>query len=68
MDNMQPELSPPETPAENTMAPALLWKGDLSMPNGNAGRSHLQIGPMGSTGGVAAPSNAAESSASIAES
>ncbi len=51
MDNLQPEISPPETPAGNSPTPAILWKGDHSMQDVRSGRSHLQVGPIGGPGG-----------------
>lgn len=65
MDNMQPEISPPETPAENFPTPAILWKGDHSLLTVMSGRSHLQIGPLGWPGGIGNAADAAESSPTV---
>lgn len=67
MDSLQPEFSPPETPAENPPTPAILWKGDHSMLDMMCGRSHLQIGPIGGPGGLDPAANPAEPAPARAE-
>ena len=67
MDRMQPEISPPETPAENFPPPAILWKGDHSMLDAMCGRYRLQIGPIGWPGGMAHAANAARPSPTVVE-
>ena len=68
MDSIQPEISPPETPAEDVQAPVILWRGDHSMLDAMCGRSHLQIGPIGWPGGMGQAANAPEPSPTVAES
>ena len=67
MDRLQPELSPPETPAEIFPPPAILWKGDHSMLDVMSGRYRLQIGPIGWPGGMAHAANAARPSPTVVE-
>ena len=68
MDNLSPEISPPKPPAENAGEPVVLWRGNLSLLTGFTERSHLQVGPMNSPGGIGASMNAPESSSAITES
>ena len=67
MDSIQPEIPPPEIPADNFPTPALLWRGDHSMLDVRGGRSRLQIGPIGGPGVMGNAANPVVPSPAVVE-